>query len=293
MIGLISLLIVVVASLLVTRVATLMLTLTGLSKDVAGFQARSAFYGVGFTTAESELVINDPLRRRIIMTLSLLGNAGVFTVLASLVLSFNSVSDSGQAIQRLAMVAGGIVAIWIFSTSKVADRWMTRLISRLLRRFTDLDTRDYVGLLRLVGDWVVAEVEVDHEMWICDVPLSGLDLPEEGVVVLGIERADHRWVGAPPGTASLHGDDTVVLYGTKESIERISGRQRDAEGEIDRITAQVDFTEQYLEQQEVEKERGEDITGQVPVIKPTLEIGKRTDNDPWDSGPESMYPRRP
>lgn len=74
-----SLVIVIITlSILVTRVATvaLTLTLTGLSRESAKFQARSAFSGAGFTTTESEDVVNHPIRRRVIMSLMLIGNAG-------------------------------------------------------------------------------------------------------------------------------------------------------------------------------------------------------------------------
>jgi len=285
MVGLISLFIVVIASLLVSRVATTMLVLTGLSKDIAEFQARSAFYGVGFTTIESELVMNDPLRRQIVMTLGLLGNAGVFTVLVSLVLSFNNVDNSGQALQRMGLLAGGLTIVWLFSTSKIADRWLTRLIEALLRRVTHLDTRDYVGLLRLTNDWMVGEIKVEAGAWLADVPLRDLDLPEEGVVVLGIDRADKRWVGAPTGTAALHEGDVVVVYGTREAIDRVGRRRRDSDGELDRLTAQVDFTERYLEQQSMEKSRGEDITGEVPIIEPKLTVGEKIDDHGDDTSP--------
>ena len=89
MLAIASLFIVIFLSLLITRVATVMLTLTGLSDEVAKFQARSAFSGAGFTTSESDAVVNHPVRRRIIMTLVLFGNAGVVTALVSLLLSFS------------------------------------------------------------------------------------------------------------------------------------------------------------------------------------------------------------
>lgn len=54
MLGITSLLVVVTRSILVTRIATLALTHTGLSREAASFQARSAFTGVGFTTSEAE-----------------------------------------------------------------------------------------------------------------------------------------------------------------------------------------------------------------------------------------------
>jgi len=71
MAAIISLLIVVALSLLITRVATVALTLTGMSREAARFQARSAFSGVGFTTRESEQVMQHPVRRRIILLLIL------------------------------------------------------------------------------------------------------------------------------------------------------------------------------------------------------------------------------
>ncbi|HWH13902.1 MAG TPA: hypothetical protein VNT51_04095 [Miltoncostaeaceae bacterium] len=58
MIALASVFVVVIVSLLVTRVATVLLTATGLSREVARFQARSALSGVGFTTGEAESVVN-------------------------------------------------------------------------------------------------------------------------------------------------------------------------------------------------------------------------------------------
>lgn len=61
-------LIISLVSFLITRVTTVALTVTGMAKESARFQARSAVSGVGFTTSESEAVVNHPLRRRIVMT---------------------------------------------------------------------------------------------------------------------------------------------------------------------------------------------------------------------------------
>lgn len=84
----ITLFAVIIVSLLITRVATIALTLTGLSREVARFQARSALTGSGFTTTESENMMIHPIRRRILMHLMLVGNAGIVTVIASTVVIF-------------------------------------------------------------------------------------------------------------------------------------------------------------------------------------------------------------
>src|SRR4051794_6231831 len=98
---------VVLVSLLITRVGTIALTLTGMSTESARFQARSAFFGVGFTTMEAESVVNHPVRRRIVLWLILLGNAGVISVIATLMISFGR--GGGQEGLRLLILFGGLI----------------------------------------------------------------------------------------------------------------------------------------------------------------------------------------
>jgi hypothetical protein len=64
MVGILSFLVILLVSVLITKVATIALAHTGLSHESARFQARSAFTGVGFTTNEAERVVTHPVRRR-------------------------------------------------------------------------------------------------------------------------------------------------------------------------------------------------------------------------------------
>ena len=53
MIAIASLLVILTLSLGIVRVGAVALELTGLSKEIASFQAQSSFSGAGFTTSES------------------------------------------------------------------------------------------------------------------------------------------------------------------------------------------------------------------------------------------------
>ena len=116
----ISLLVVVILSLMVVRIATIALALTGLSDQLARFQARSAFTGAGFTTKESEKVMQHPVRRRIILLLMLLGNAGFITAVSSLILSFMRTGEatgvSATVWFRLGVLAAGLSTLWFLRT---------------------------------------------------------------------------------------------------------------------------------------------------------------------------------
>jgi hypothetical protein len=194
--ALVTLLVVVALSLVVTRVGTVALTLTGLSCQAARFQSRSAFTGSGFTTAESKMVVDHPVRRRIVMRLMLLGNAGLVSSVGTLMLSLTEVQSTGQGVVRVAALLLGLGALVLLSRSRWVSRWMRQVIERSLRRHTDLDTRDYDELLHLSGDWRVVELKVEPDDWIARRPLAELDLPEEGILVLGITRRGGRYLGA-------------------------------------------------------------------------------------------------
>ena len=62
-------LIILAISLTTVRIGAIALELTGLSYEVAAFQAQSAFSGAGFTTSESENIVAHAVRRKIIRIL--------------------------------------------------------------------------------------------------------------------------------------------------------------------------------------------------------------------------------
>ena len=92
--AIITLLAVVTMSLLVNRIATVALVFTGVSKDLARFQARSAFTGSGYTTTESEVMMQHPVRRRIVMILMFAGSVGFVTIIASGITGFVALDSS-------------------------------------------------------------------------------------------------------------------------------------------------------------------------------------------------------
>src|SRR3954451_18399090 len=117
MAALVSVFVVLGISVIVTRVGASALALTGLSRDVAQFQARSAFLGVGYTTSESEAIVNHPVRRRITSALIIMGNVGIVGAGASLVLSFTRASGA-QAAQRALGLAAGLVVLVLLVRSR-------------------------------------------------------------------------------------------------------------------------------------------------------------------------------
>lgn len=217
MYALASLLVVVAISLLITRVAVVILTASGLSREQARFQARSAFTGAGFTTDESEQIVNDPLRRRVIMFLMLLGNAGIVAAAGTLIIGFGN-SGAGPALGKIAELLMGLFALLFASRSRWVDRRLTAMASHALRRYTRASAAGHGELLSLPDRHVVVEVAVRPDAAVAARTLGDLTLNRDGILVLGLARAEGGFESAPPDTAPLQAGDTVFLYGPADAV---------------------------------------------------------------------------
>lgn len=250
MIAVTTLLVALTLTLIVTLIATVALTLTGLSKQSARFQARSALTGVGFTTSESESIMGHPVRRRIVMMLMLVGNAGIVTVIASLVASLAKAPQASywDTARNLSLLAAGVTVLAFIANSGWIDRRMTRFIEWAARKWTRVDVCDYAALFRLANGFAISEMLVEEDDWIADKTLIELNLPAEGVLVLGIQREGGHYFGAPTGSTQVRAGDTLILYGLIERLDELDRRKADRAGAEARRTAVME-QKQVIEEQ--------------------------------------------
>ncbi len=252
MIPILTLLLIVMLTISITRVATIILTHTGLSRESARFQARSALTGAGFTTSESEHVVNHPIRRRVMMTLMLLGNAGIVTAISSLILTFVSTGSDLSGVAKLAFLILGLLILWLASSSRWVDRRLSAVVEKLLARYTKLDTRDYYSLMHLAGDYSLVELEIEPGDWIEDTTLSQCEVGDEGIIVLGIKRADGTYLGAPRGSTRISAGDVLMVYGRVGAIEALDQRHKDRRGDREHLQAVKE--QQHVEEEEMKED---------------------------------------
>lgn len=227
MYALISLILIIALSMLVVRVGTVALVMTGLSREVASMQALSAYSGAGFTTEEAEETVAYPARRRVVKNLMRLGNVGLVTSMSSLVLSF---TDPTARFERLVVLVVAAIVLIALSRSTWFDRLLTPAIKRILDRTASFELRDYVRLLNLHRDYHVADLAVNEDSWLANETLGDLQLrSNEGVVVLGIRRTDGTYIGAPSAGDEITPGDTVVAYGRAERLRELVDRSADDE----------------------------------------------------------------
>ncbi len=133
MAAIITVILILVFSILITRVAAIALTHTGLSRESSKFQARSAFTGVGFTTSESEKV---------------------------------------DTWIKVLILVGGALILWNLANSQWVDQQLSRIIEKYLKKYGGLSVTDYASLLQLSGDYKIAEIAIECDHWLCNKKMS-------------------------------------------------------------------------------------------------------------------------
>lgn len=225
MVAVVSLLLVLALSMLIVRIGAVALAMTGLSEDIGRFQALSAFSGAGFTTDEAEGIVSHPVRRRIVTLLIRLGSVGLVTAISTLLLSFIGAEEDTPG--RLLVLVLGVFALVGLARSRTFHHVLTPLIERILNRSTRLELRDYADLLHLREDYRIVKIEVEPESWLASRQLEQLDLTDEGVLVLGVERPGKDYIGTPPSDLQLRPGDRLVVYGREHRLQELSARKSD------------------------------------------------------------------
>jgi len=153
-----SLVLILSLSFFFVRVASVALKLTGLPEEDARFQALSALTGTGFTTMDAELIVNYPIRRKIISWLMILGNLGVVSIVSTTLISFVHVgADFRDILAQLAWIIISLVIFFSVMLNPVVDRVLCRFLGILLNKFTFLGGRYYRRILQLGNNISIGE----------------------------------------------------------------------------------------------------------------------------------------
>jgi hypothetical protein len=211
-------LLVIGATVLATKAGAVALRLTGLDEERAHFQALSAVTGTGFTTRESELVVSDPRRRRIVGALMIFGNVALVTVISLLVGSFTRFESSLEVpIYVFVFFGGGYLLYRVLIAPAVAKRFSGWFGAKLAARLR-LQERPVHEVLALAEGYGVAEVAVAADSPRVGKTLAGSGLRQAGLLVLAIRRRG-LVVPAPTADVAIEAGDRLVCYGMLERMQ--------------------------------------------------------------------------
>jgi Trk K+ transport system NAD-binding subunit len=74
-------------------------------------------------------------------------------------------------------------------------------------------------------------MRVRPDEWLAGKTLAELNLRSEGALVLGIERTDGSYVGAPRGPTAVKPGDLLIVYGRTSRLKELDRRPAGSDGD--------------------------------------------------------------
>jgi len=191
--------------------------MTGMDSKGARFQALSAFTGTGFTTKDAESVVKHDMRRRIIMALMVLGNAGLVSIIATLIGSFAKLRRLSEIPVNLILLALGIYLIyWLASRQGLMRRW-GKWIEKRIAKSKVLEENKIEEVLHLG----IAELRIKETSPVANQSLADSDLSRKDILVLAIERGGGI-IPTPKGSDNIQIADDLICYGKLANIRKMA-----------------------------------------------------------------------
>lgn len=210
---------IILASYLVVKAGAFALMMTGLDEKKAQFQALSAFTTTGFTTKDAELVVTNERRRRIIMTLMILGKAGLVSVISTLILSFTQGEPSSVPIKLVILILFLFLLVKFLPHPKVVA-WIRKRVVKSLSIRWGVEKKTVEEILHITPDYGIAKVIIKENSPLIGVSISQAGFTQKEVLILSIEREGSSII-LPKAEDIIKKGDQLICYGRMDSIREI------------------------------------------------------------------------
>jgi len=204
-------------SYLIVRIGAIALEMTGMERSRARFQALSAFSGTGFTTREAESVVNHPHRRKIVTYLMIMGNVGIVSVIATLVLSLKETGVFRPSLNLVIIVVSIFVLYRIASRREFAQN-LTNKIRELLKKKLHFEKVYVEELLQQADGYGIAKIIVAKRSKVAGSNLNNSGFTERDLIVLSIER-DKEVIHVPDAETRILTGDRLICYGKLDNLK--------------------------------------------------------------------------
>jgi len=172
--------------LLIFWIGSISLEATGLERAIARFQALSALTGAGFTTTQSELIVEHQIRRKIISYLILLGNTGIMAFIL-LVILYTRVGVS--AVSNLTVWAITVFMVIIYFSLRLGIiNSLTDKMVLSIKKKNQGNSISRAIVLKHLGEHVLASITIEQHPKSVNLTLADIRSDYYIVNLLAIER---------------------------------------------------------------------------------------------------------
>jgi hypothetical protein len=213
--GILFILVYVVIVLTVIEINVILFTLTGLDKNISRFQVISMLTGTGFTTGESELIIEHPLRRRLGAFLILFGAFSLAVVISAIT---NILSNRFRTLEIGFIAVGLIIIVMVLKIRSLRSFLSEKMRKDLEKKYKIADLPISEVLFTDEEDDLVSVIVSEQSSLINKKLIDILD-EDEDILVLVIQRGEVKFRKNRYEKKLVEGD-VIYLYGSSEEIRK-------------------------------------------------------------------------
>lgn len=204
----------------VIEISVMLFHFTGLKTKISRFQVISMLTATGFTTDESKIIIDHPIRRKIASFLILFGAFSLAVIISSI---SNILSDDLR-LKELSIICGVLFAILAILKLPLTRKKLTRSFKRELENEFQIYERPVKDVLYLDSEDFVTEMDITEHSKLVGKRIADILDEEEDIRILFIKRGE-VWIRKDLFSCTLNQGDQVLLYGNKKEIEEKFARE--------------------------------------------------------------------
>ena len=218
--SLIIFLILMIVLWLLIEILSIVMKLTGLELSKARFQIISILTHTGFTTRESELIVQHPVRRKIASILMIVSYVAQITLITLL---FNVLTNAPKNVLSISIaVACMILFVIAVTQSRYLSERFGRITEKLLKnKIKKMNSGGRIEqLLNLSPDFSIYELIVDTDSFISNKTLSEVHLKQHFIQVLKIDRGSEV-IDFPTAGTQVFAGDRMIVYGKVDALTKM------------------------------------------------------------------------
>ena len=214
----------IIIYILISDIITIFFRLTGLTEEKARFQVISLLTNSGFTTRESESIVNSKVRRRLARATMLFGYAFTVTIVSTTVNFFMTLgrSELDSLLYLLPILVAVMVGFQLLRRSTFFktkfDGWIESIGNRLMFG----KNSNPVVLMEDYGDMVVAHIFLRNLPAILqDVSLrNSVLMAKYNIMVMMVKEPNGEARQARADTV-LKAGDVIMVLGSRKAIREV------------------------------------------------------------------------
>jgi TrkA-C domain len=215
--GFIFILLYLLIVLLVIEIAVIAFALTGLEREVARYQAISMLTGTGFTTDESQLIIDHPVRRRISMGLILFGAFSLAVIISAI----TNILSNDLRLKELSIISAVLLAIYIFGKTPLTKKLLQHRFEYEMKKNLDISELPIKEVLFLQEGDIVTDIVIEEGARLNGKKVEDVFEHGHDANLLFIKRGEIN-IREDLTEETIQAGDKLYLYGNSQVIDKLT-----------------------------------------------------------------------